>query len=232
MGFQCKAGHDSDESDYCSVCGAPIGRGSAPPPLPALKSPHAAPGASGACPSCGEPRADVDARFCEVCRYDFVARKAGPPPVAKGTPAAPAPAPIQPSPGPSPGPAALASTRWFLVVGVDASLDTDPDPASPCPKDVGDRIVAIDRPELRVGRHDDRRDIHPEISLHDPGASRRHAKFVVLADGQIALQDLAAMNGTSLNGVDVVSGARRTLKEGDVVTLGRWTRIRLEKRSG
>jgi pSer/pThr/pTyr-binding forkhead associated (FHA) protein len=89
--------------------------------------------------------------------------------------------------------------------------------------------VVIDRAELLVGRHDDRRDIHPEISLHDPGASRRHAKFVVLTDGQVALQDLAATNGTNLNGVEVASGARHTLKDGDVVTLGRWTRIRLEK---
>jgi pSer/pThr/pTyr-binding forkhead associated (FHA) protein len=114
---------------------------------------------------------------------------------------------------------------WELVVAVDPSLDTDPDPSSPCPAGRADIVLPVDKPDMLVGRHDETRAIHPEVSLHDPGASRRHARFVLEPDGGIALQDLASTNGTQVNGQDVTPGARRRLREGDSVTLGRWTRI-------
>lgn len=113
---------------------------------------------------------------------------------------------------------------------VDASLDTDPDPASPCPKDEPERVFAIEVSEMLVGRRDDTRAIRPEIPVNDPGTSRRHAKIVKDAGGSPSLQDLASMNGTSLNGADVAPGSRHPLKEGDEVTIGRWTRMRLRRR--
>jgi pSer/pThr/pTyr-binding forkhead associated (FHA) protein len=91
-------------------------------------------------------------------------------------------------------------------------------------------VVPLVGKEVLVGRRDEQRDIHPEIALDDPGASRRHAKFVFLADGGIALQDLASTNGTKLNGAEVAAGSRTSLKSGDSVTLGRWTRITLRGR--
>ncbi len=122
-------------------------------------------------------------------------------------------------------PAHLTPAMWELVISVDPSLDTEPDPASPCPKDLAPVVVRVDRPELLVGRHDDRRDVHPDLPVVDPGASRRHAKFVVQVDGTVALVDLASTNGTHLNGVEVAAGSRTTLKADDAITLGRWTRI-------
>jgi pSer/pThr/pTyr-binding forkhead associated (FHA) protein len=119
----------------------------------------------------------------------------------------------------------------MLVITVDATLDTDPDPETPCPKDRPAITQPVDKPDMLVGRHDETRAIHPEISLHDPGASRRHARFVIEPDGGIALQDLASTNGTQVNGADVPPGTRRRLKEGDAVTLGRWTRITVRGRS-
>lgn len=113
---------------------------------------------------------------------------------------------------------------------IDPVLDTEPDPGTPCPTDAPEHVVALDR-EMLVGRRDDRRDIRPDLPLNDPGASRRHAKFVLNADGTPALQDLASMNGTQINGVETTSGSRTTLKDGDAVTLGRWTRIRVRGRS-
>lgn len=162
------------------------------------------PAASAACPSCGEPREDVEARYCEVCRFDFVAQAPGPPPA-----------------GPR---------RWELVVSVDPALDTDPDPEHPCPRDAEVIVVPVIEPDLLVGRHDETRAIHPEIALRDPGASRRHARFVLERDGSVALQDLASTNGTRRNGEDLVPGTRIELHEGDVVSLGRWTRITLRAR--
>ena len=212
MSFVCRAGHASDEPDYCSVCGAPIGGTVA---IPSAKAASPSGSARSSCPLCGEAREPPDVRYCEVCRFDFSEQKPGPPPVAAATPIAAVPAPAQ---------------GWELVITVDAALDTHPDPDHPCPTSVAPRVLAIDRGEMLVGRHDEQRDIHPEVSLFDPGASRRHAKLVREADGSVALQDLASMNGTQINGKDVRPGMRRRLVEGDAVTLGRWTRLTLRAR--
>lgn len=209
MAAVCPAGHASDEPDYCSVCGARVG-GAAVPFVP-LGTRIA--GSKASCPACGEPREDPDARYCEVCRHDFVENRPGPPPVVS-----------------SPNPSSRARCAWELVIGVDPALDTDPDPAHPCPRDRPPLVRAVDKPDLLVGRHDETRAIHPEIALFDPGASRRHARFVIEPDGGVALQDLASTNGTQVDGKAVPPGTRRRLREGDSVTLGRWTRITLRGR--
>lgn len=216
MSVTCPSGHASEDTDYCSVCGARIDGAGA-----------AAPVAERACPSCGEPRAEPDARYCEVCRFDFQERRPGPPPVVRAAPHAvpvliPVAAPIS---------VRTSGRAWELIVEVDPSLDTEPDPASPCPRDAPRVVVPLDQPDLLVGRHDETRAIHPEIPLDDPGASRRHARFVIEPDGVIALQDLASTNGTQVNGEDVPPGTRRRLGDGDMVTLGRWTRITLQSKA-
>jgi hypothetical protein len=243
--MKCRDGHDSDDDDFCSVCGIAMGapRRAAARPRPSLRRrttprPPAA-GGPNACPSCGEPRTDTSARFCEVCRFDFVSKAPGPPPAAAAqAPRAPTPTPMIPKAQPAPPSAAVPASRssampvqWELVVTADPALDTEPDPTSPCPKDAPERVYPFDKSELLVGREDDRRDIHPDIEVPDPGASRRHAKFARMADGGVALQDLASTNGTKLNGTEVASGSRHALKEGDRVTLGRWTSIVLRGRA-
>jgi FHA domain-containing protein len=224
MTWKCREGHESTESDYCSVCGAQMpATGAARAKDPVTAGPGVSRTQGEACPACGEPRADPDARFCEVCRYDFVKRAAGPPP------AGPAAAPARPS-APHPAPASSSTAaRWELVLTVDPSIDTEPDPASPPPTDEPERIFAIELAEMLVGRRDDHQNIRPAVPLNDPGASRRHAKILLDKDGAVRLQDLASMNGTKLNGQDVVSGSVNPLKDGDEITLGRWTRIRLRR---
>ncbi|MFT3765535.1 MAG: FHA domain-containing protein [Minicystis sp.] len=211
---RCPAGHPSDEPDYCSVCGARIAGGAVPAPARAFVTDPIRGAPKVACPACGEPREDPDARFCEVCRHDFQQNRPGPPPIVR-----------RPEPAIAPRPRA-----WELVVSVDPALDTDPDPNHPPPRDATDVVVLVDRPDLLVGRHDETRAIHPEIPLHDPGASRRHAKFLLDEGGAVILQDLASTNGTQLNGRDVAPGAKHKLHDGDRVTLGRWTRITLRGR--
>ncbi len=233
MTVRCPKGHTSDETDYCSVCGAQIGGASAAAARPAAAVGGARPVALGeACPSCGEPRADADARFCEVCRFDFVARQSGPPPVAQAAtkPPASVPAPSPVTGAARPAPFGAGAGAWDIVVAIDPSLDTEPDPESPCPTGAPDALVPVDREELLIGRRDDRRDIKPEIPLSDPGASRRHAKIVRNADGTLALLDLASTNGTRLNGEDMPAGGRKALRPGDAITLGRWTRLTVRAR--
>lgn len=303
MSYRCRDGHESDDPEYCSVCGIAItpsvSAASAPPT--ATAPPAGAPSGSGTCPSCGEPRTDPDARFCEVCRYDFVAGVPGPPPGGPSGSARPAPAPAPatvlsapaaaaspagsgsaplaslgdpggsaggpagggsepaeaakaPDPGPTPSapasapsgeaesgaaPSSPPSTRtapvrphaWEAVVAVDCALDVDPDPEEPCPENQPERVFHLDLPETLIGRRDEPRGIRPEIPLNDPGASRRHAKLLLQPDGSLAVLDLASTNGTKLNGEDVAPGLAHALREGDRITLGRWTRIIVRGRS-
>lgn len=223
-GLTCSAGHASDELDYCSVCGVAMPTAAASRASDPLAAGPGAKASGPACPACGEPRADIDARFCEVCRFDFIKRAPGPAPVASRASA--------PSPSPSPSPAPVLAApiaQWEIVLTIDPSLDDEPDPSAPPPSDP-ERIFPVEVAEMLVGRRDDKQNIRPAVPLNDPGASRRHAKFLRNADGSVSLQDLASMNGTKLNGVDVVSGSLRGLKQGDEVTLGRWSRMKLRGR--
>ena len=356
--MRCRAGHLSEDRDYCSVCGIVMSA----PPQPAGPAVAAAPATPVAlpalpipCPACGETRADLSARFCEVCRFDFgeIAAVFAPPALTTasvaGHLAAPATAATAlphrggvsaatgaatgptteagsakesaatdeagtrhetgvggasqlesaprakaatgddgggaPQPGtgtvmppqkageapslPEAGAAgqqeelatatlataygtewrpegagtaplppgaetaspasggAAAITRWRCVVQVDPALDTDPDPDVPCPSDEPERVFDLDQAELLIGRRDDRRDIRPDIPVRDPAVSRRHAKLSRRADGGYTISDLVSANGTQLNGKDLEPGIAVPLDLGDVVTLGRWTRIML-----
>jgi len=62
-----------------------------------------------------------------------------------------------------------------------------------------------------IGRRDD-----CDIVLDGPKVSRRHARISAGADG-LLLVDLASVNGTLLNGVEITS---ERLTPGDVVTIG------------
>lgn len=69
MSYQCPKGHTSTDSDYCSECGAKIGPPAAAPKSSSTPAQNSSIGQI--CPDCGTPRV-MNARFCEVCRYDFV----------------------------------------------------------------------------------------------------------------------------------------------------------------
>jgi pSer/pThr/pTyr-binding forkhead associated (FHA) protein len=122
-----------------------------------------------------------------------------------------------------------ATGTWEAVVTVDPTLDVDPDPQLPCPVDEPERRFPIDLSQLLVGRRDERRDIRPEIPVRDPAVSHRHAHFLQTPDGVIAIRDLASTNGTFVNGNEIPPGTTFVLQEGDVVTLGRWTKITLRR---
>jgi len=74
LSYQCPKGHMSTDPDYCSECGAKIGKS----PVSSNTSVNFAPGPAKEeiCPDCGTQRT-LNARFCEVCRHDFVDGKTG-----------------------------------------------------------------------------------------------------------------------------------------------------------
>jgi hypothetical protein len=223
-----KCGQASSESDFCSECGARIESGAT-----LVVAPAPAPSAAEAdlCPSCQTPRPTPSARFCEVCRYDFVKQTAGEPPVVAPVMAsvvASAPLPLA-APDPVAVPVA-AGTKWDVVIGVDPSLDVEPDPQLQ-PPDEPERRIPLDRSENLIGRRDDKQSIVPDVRPHDPSVSRRQAKLLVQPDSTVAILDLESANGTFVNGEQILAGVPRALQVGDVVTMGRWTRLRIEPRA-
>ena len=65
----CPAGHETNHTDFCDVCGLPVAGGAtttAVAPTPA--QPQAAPVVT--CPNCKTPNV-ADALFCEACGFDF-----------------------------------------------------------------------------------------------------------------------------------------------------------------
>ncbi len=224
MFYTCprESAHQSEDPDYCSVCGAKIGAstlGTAPPP--AVSGLNGTGTTADICPDCGLAR-HAGAKFCEVCRYNFETHASAtrPAPDAASAPPLSAPLPIPPAP-------AGTEVSWEAVVAVDPSLYADPDPQVPCPVNEPERTFPLDLAENLIGRRSDRRDIHPEVPLLDSGVSHRHAKILRQQDGGLALLELGSTNGTQLNGKDVPPGERIPLRGGDQITLGCWTRITL-----
>jgi pSer/pThr/pTyr-binding forkhead associated (FHA) protein len=131
--------------------------------------------------------------------------------------------------GPDPVPV-TTGTKWDVLITVDASLDVDPDPDL-MPPDEPERRMPLDREENLIGRRDDKQNIVPDVRPHDPSVSRRHAKLLIQPDGSLAILDLDSANGTFVNGEQILAGIPRVLQVGDAVTMGRWTRMRIEQRA-
>jgi len=240
----CPKGHVSTDQDYCSECGARLdGAASAITPATAIAPEELAAAAGGEpCPVCGTPRV-VGARFCEVCRYDFQTATA---PGASSTPAPPqetlteSAADVQPeqsehptpkaTPAPASTPSAMVPQRWDVIIAVDPSLNKNPDPAQPCPQKAPERTFPLDLDENLVGRRSDKKDIHPEIMVVDPGISRRHLSIRRRDDGGLVAIELGSTNGTSLNAAPLEPGIPTPLNDGDQLTLGCWTRMTIRAR--
>lgn len=246
--------HQSEDADYCSVCGAKIvGTPSAisSPSAPVTAPAPASVSGAETCPDCGLPRRP-GARFCEVCRYNFETRTSGTiggitPTAAASTgaalqapdpPTAPAAPPIVNQNADASPPVSLPvqdagsapqSFIWEALVQVDPSLYTDPDPSAPCPIGDPDRTFPLDLPESLIGRRSDRLDIHPELPLTDPGVSHRHAKIYRLPDRSLAFLDVGSTNGSAINGAEAAAGVKIPLKDGDQITVGCWTRITIRQ---
>ena len=80
MAYQCPKGHQSTDPDYCSECGALIGKAGIVKndPYTGIEpdKQHNSSTKTEICPDCGTQR-EGSARFCEVCRHDFLDNKTG-----------------------------------------------------------------------------------------------------------------------------------------------------------
>jgi hypothetical protein len=234
----CPAGHESAADDYCDACGRRMGE------APAGGEPtRNAPAGSGppqpSCPVCHTPRSG---RFCEVCRFDFVA----------GAPTTLAPSVDGPGrlAGPASGdtvaapPASAGAPAWSAGVTADrAYFDRviatgGPGAADiPFPAYYSERrfVLGRSRPgeEKRIGRHSAARGIEPEIDLTgpptDPGVSRLHAVLVGQPEGSWAVLDPGSENGTLVNDQEITTEVQVPLHDGDRINIGAWTVITIRR---
>ncbi|MEO5608278.1 MAG: FHA domain-containing protein [Ornithinibacter sp.] len=240
--FTCPNAHPSTSSDYCDVCGVPIGAeakasaGSAATPEPGASGAGVGAGqppASGAsaptqCPNCGSPH-DAAALFCEACGYDFTTgtmpRPPDPSPLAVpdvGAAPAPDPAPLAPA----------IPVEWVAEVWVDPDWYAVQESEEACPSPGLPVIVVLAAKSVLIGRPSTSRNIHPEIDCTgDSGVSRRQAQLST--DGQRWwVEDLQSANGTfagpasgPLPSDQLPPGQRRELSEDDRIYVGAWTRL-------
>jgi FHA domain-containing protein len=84
---------------------------------------------------------------------------------------------------------------------------------------------------MRIGRRNVSVSSSPvEISLADPGVSRRHATLLRCADGSWEVVDVGSANGTTINsGYDRVHRDPIHLKDGDRVHVGAWTTLEIRR---
>jgi ribosomal protein S14 len=222
-----KCGSASTDAEFCSECGAAMAAPPAAAPTPmaaaaavvaaAAPAAEAAPNGATACPVCGEARPGPFARYCDTCRYDFLEKR----------PFAATPAPASPpaaAPAPAPPVASPAAAHWDLRASVDISLRRADDPM---PSDLRERLFPLDLADHLLGRRSDSADIHPEIVINDPGVSRRHLRILRAPDGTLSLVDIGSTNGTKLNDTAVEPNVPTVLHEGDEITLGCWTRLKV-----
>jgi hypothetical protein len=222
----CPSGHPSTSTDYCDVCGLPIGASAAPAPdaavsptAPAAPATQATP-ATQACPNCSEQNAS-DALFCESCGYDFTTGTMPRPasPLDLGTP-----------PPPPRAPAKVA--EWVVERWVDPDWYAVQQSDDPCPSPGLPVVIPLAEKSLLIGRPSKSRGITPQIDCgDDTGVSRRQAQLTT--DGQRWwVEDLQSSNGTYVGPAagplpidPIPPGQRRELSGDDRIYLGAWTRL-------
>jgi hypothetical protein len=239
MTVNCPSGHPSTSTDYCDVCGLPIGTAatpsaaSVPSPAVAAPTPAATPApapAGQACPNCSEAAA-ADALFCENCGYDFTTGTMPRPASSLDLGAGPGP---QASPATPSAPAAVA--EWVVERWVDPDWYAVQQSDDPCPSPGLPTVIPLTEKSMLIGRPSRSRGISPEIDCgDDTGVSRRQAQLTT--DGQRWwVEDLQSSNGTyvasaagPLPETPIVPGQRQELNPDDRVYVGAWTRLVVRK---
>jgi FHA domain len=155
---------------------------------------------SESCPVCNVLR--TAGNFCEACGYNYLTGK-------------PAELPVD-------------AKQWQVAI----SIDSQPPIADiPMPPSRPTQVVDLAVGSYLIGRTSQKRAILPEIPLDfDDAVSHRHAVLEMRADRSLILRDIGSANGTSLNGHEIPLTRDIPLQDGDIVTLGHWTKITIIKK--
>ncbi|MFI1378032.1 FHA domain-containing protein [Embleya sp. NPDC020886] len=240
----CPVGHPSTAADYCDECGRTMpGAGGSPFEPEGSEPERELPGGVLTCRFCATAYT-ADDQFCEGCGHE----------VSKGDPGPVVAVGPVPGPGPGPGTGTVSTGTsplgpstsdtpssgpvWTVRVVPDHDyflrvLEWDgPDAHSMrFPHEQEPRTLALTGESMRIGRRNpSTSSAPPEISLDDPGVSRRHAMLLRCGDGTWEVMDLGAANGTTINaGFDRVRRDPVHLKDGDRVHVGAWTTLEFRR---
>ena len=234
--YKCPKGHESTESDYCSECGTKI---NGTPELALSKNPVTAtvPQTTKAvvnCPDCTAPHEPDSGDFCEICGYNFVTGAHGEVPMlgtrdwglgaGEESPVTKSQSPIPKSQSPIPTETAVA---FEVIVTIDPSLYEEGSPQPPTHQ--APITFRLDKESNLIGRSSEVRGIHPEVALDfDDAVSHRHALLNRQPDGTFIVRDIGSTNGTKLQGVELAAMVDTPIQDGDELTLGHWTRIKVK----
>ena len=198
----CPAGHETEATDYCDVCGIAMSAdgGAVTPGEPddtatfSTLDPAADGGSDGTCPNC-QATNPTDALFCEACGYDFTTgsmpRTVSPPGGASS------PHPDQSVTRlPTPTRRPTLSAGWVAEIWIDPDWYADQKSTDPLPSPGVPTVVLLKHASILIGRASRSRNITPDIDLSsDNGISRRHAQLTT--DGKRWwVEDLGSSNGT------------------------------------
>lgn len=233
---------------------APVARSAPSSPSGRFGSAQTGPGgagpmdAGGECSNCSS-ELDAGARFCEVCGYDPATGSLPSAPVAQPIllpplgsspspttgPGAPHQARVPASPsGPvgSPGPG-----RLLAVVTADrAYYDSQQVGEVQFPVGAPPRVIELPPGPATIGRRSRSLGTDPALDLaippEDPAVSHTHASLLPGDDGTWSLVDHGSTNGTYLNESPepLPANVPRTVRPGDRIYVGAWTRITLDLR--
>lgn len=124
-------------------------------------------------------------------------------------------------------PPPVVTGRWQLVQSVEAALRGDKF-ISEAPVNQPERVISVDAAIMLVGRTDNRKKYYPQVTVdYDDTVSRAHALFITDAAGNLSMMDLGSSNGTEVNGIDLRPAVAQPLKDGDEITMGKFTRIKV-----
>lgn len=145
----CPAGHTSESTDYCDICGMPMdGPAAGGASKDADATPEGPKTVGVACPNCGVMNAP-GALFCEACGYDYTTgtMPQRPDPLSVLDLDAPLPDPGTTAPAPAPSaPETAGSTRGIDLSGWSRARQGVPKAPSPSPKPPADAAPEVDTP--------------------------------------------------------------------------------------
>jgi pSer/pThr/pTyr-binding forkhead associated (FHA) protein len=86
-------------------------------------------------------------------------------------------------------------------------------------------VIPSSKPSVVLGREDPVSGVFPDIDLdphggHEAGVGRRHAQLI-WKDGQVCIEDLDSVNGTSVNRTRLAPHKPQPLQSGDEILLGK-----------
>jgi CRP-like cAMP-binding protein len=107
-----------------------------------------------------------------------------------------------------------------------AGADGDPDQATGTRLEAEENghIFQLDAEEILIGRYDPVTELKPDVDLSDldlkRSVSRRHARILCGDEGCTIVEEVGALNGTFVNGEQIVTGQSHPIVDGDKLSFG------------